>query len=291
MNSQAILITAYKNINQLKQLINFFPERYIIYIHIDLKSDIKLTDFNFKNVHVFKKYVVNWGGFNHLKAIVFLAEQALKSEHDYYHLISGQDFPAKTIQYFDQLDLTLNYIDYFPLPYKNWSGNGGIDRLDKFNPYDVYDAKTEKGGYKINNFNNTKARIREKYYDQFPIKLYGGSTWWSLNKEAISYVNNFIADHPSFYKRFRFSFASEEIFYQTILANSPLKKSLINNNLRYIDWENPSRGFPAYLDKTDYGKILFSPSLFARKLSAKQAIHFEQYVKNMISCLKYVNQY
>ena len=92
---QAILITAYKNIHHLVDIINFFPENFAFYIHIDKKSKVDLSPlkvFSEKEVFVSRKYKVNWGGRNHLKAILLLAEEALKNEEiSYFHLISGQD--------------------------------------------------------------------------------------------------------------------------------------------------------------------------------------------------------
>ncbi|MDN5627487.1 MAG: hypothetical protein L0G16_05910, partial [Weeksellaceae bacterium] len=77
MNKQAILITAYKDLYSLRQLITLFGNNFNFYIHIDKKSKID-TDIlkQFDNVFVSKKYEVNWGGFNHLKAILFLSKIA-----------------------------------------------------------------------------------------------------------------------------------------------------------------------------------------------------------------------
>ena len=81
---QGILITAYKNFEHLLDIVSFFDERFEIYIHIDKKSVINEgiieTIRSLPQVKlVSRKYKVNWGGINHLKCILHLAEEALKS--------------------------------------------------------------------------------------------------------------------------------------------------------------------------------------------------------------------
>lgn len=73
---QAILITAYKDYSHLKRIVDFFDHDFQIYIHLDKNSEIShsLIDEIITNnkVKVFrKKYKVNWGGLNHLRAILF----------------------------------------------------------------------------------------------------------------------------------------------------------------------------------------------------------------------------
>lgn len=49
---------------------------------------------------------------------------------------------------------------------------------------------------------------------------------------------------------------AEEIYFQTVLMNSRLKGTIINNNLRYIDWSNKNP--PKILQDIDFEKIVLS---------------------------------
>lgn len=105
---QAILITAYKNFSQLGFMISCFDyQLFNVYVHIDKKSKISKEALkSLKKIHsvkyVSRKYWVNWGGINHLNAILHLSSQALKDEENvYFHLITGEDFPIKTNTYFE----------------------------------------------------------------------------------------------------------------------------------------------------------------------------------------------
>lgn len=272
---QAILITAYKDHAHLKRIVDFFDDDFQIYIHIDKKSEIghSFIDAIGKSnkVKVFKKkYKVNWGGLNHLKAILYLAREALKDEENFYfHLISGQDFPLRSCEdfkFFFQKNKRRNYLDYFKVPYAGWGGNGGLDRLTYFNFYDLFDAKKTNQSKWIAKAQHIQKLIgyrRPLFENKIP--LYGGSTWWSLNREAVDHCSTFTKRNKSYLKRFRYTFCSEEFYFQSVLINSDYKKSITGNNLRYIDWQKSAGKRPAVLDLSDFEGLMKSNSFFARK--------------------------
>jgi len=290
---QAILITAYKNIEHLNNLTDFFDERYSIYIHIDKKSSISADEINtLKNKHnvylVSQKYKVNWGGINHLKAILLLAEEALKNkENEIFHLITGHDYPVKSLAGFDKFALEnadKDYMEYHPLPYSAWP-EGGIDRLSRYNLYDLIDGRKGIGKRLIEGFSKLQKILgfKRSFYTGFP-KQCGGSTYWTLKRESAQYVFQYMKDNPKFLPRFKYSFCAEEIFFQTILMNSPLKESVVPDNLRFIVWEVRNGNFPANLDESDYDNIKKSNALFARKfeypVSQKLLVQIENSLKN-----------
>ena len=80
----AILITAYTDFVQLISLVEMFDYRFDIYIHIDKKAKISNTCFHLlealPNVKVVDRvYAVNWGGRNHIDAILWLCREAIKN--------------------------------------------------------------------------------------------------------------------------------------------------------------------------------------------------------------------
>ncbi|GAB6012549.1 beta-1,6-N-acetylglucosaminyltransferase [Viscerimonas tarda] len=274
---QAILITAYKNSGHLNKIVDFFsnsPSGFYCFIHIDKKSAIPKDEIeklrrkdNVKLVS--QKYSVNWGGINHLKAILLLLEAALKnSDAKYFHLITGHDFPVQSTAQFEAFreeNEGKEFLEFNPFPYKNWE-NGGLDRISLFNIYDLIDGRTgwgekiAKGIIKL----QKRLKIKRGFPNDFP-PLFGGSTYWSLSRNCIGYIFDYLRAHPRFLKRFNYSFCSEEVFFQTIIMNSPLKEHVVNNNLRFIVWEKRNGNFPANLDESDYNDIIKSNALFARK--------------------------
>lgn len=271
---QAILITAYKNYQHLISLVDFFDDKFNIYIHIDKKSSISEEDI--KNLssrkrvqYVSQQYKINWGGINHLKAILELANKAIENPaNKFFHLITGHDYPIVSLDKFSDFFNTNqnnDFMEYFTLPYSAWPEDG-MDRLSRYNIYDLIDGRTGLNERLIKGFSKLQKKIGFKrgFSSGFP-SLYGGSTYWSLRRESLEYVFQYMTEYPKFLKRFRYSFCSEEIFFQTILLNSLFKDRIINNNLRFIIWEERNGNFPANLDINDYNSLRQSDALFARK--------------------------
>lgn len=278
---QAILITAYKDFCQLKKLVQEFDSSFNIYIHVDKKSvftaSIKKDLINISNVHyVSQDYKVNWGGLNHLKSYLKLCDIALENkDNGYFHLITGQDFPIQSNNYFKKLSKEgKNYLSSFKMPASGWKG-GGMDRVEQYNLYDIFDAK--KSDKWIYLFKRLQLRIKfKRNIDTSLGQLYGGNTYWSLTREALQYVITYTNEHPKFFKRFKFTFCAEEIYFQTILMNSELRERITNSDLRYIDWITGRGGHPAFLDETDFENIISSKKLFARKLNYERNSLFEK---------------
>lgn len=105
---QSILISAYRDQNYLKRLVKFFDNRdFRVFVHIDKKSKINPEEIKIsKNVYVYKKFLINWGSLNHLRAILFLMQKALKKEKEisYFHIISGADIPVKRLSEFSKFE-------------------------------------------------------------------------------------------------------------------------------------------------------------------------------------------
>lgn len=275
---QALLITAYKNFNHLHDLSSFFDDDFELYIHIDKKSVVPEGVLNSirerTNVKlVSREYKVNWGGLNHLRCILHLAEEAYKNPAiDYFHLISGHDFPIKSlpeIKAFVFNNKQHSFISHFKLPSVHWF-DGGLSRLKYYNFYDVLDGKRHRNYiFKLVALQK-KLGIKRRLSSKLP-KLYGGETWWSLSREALGYVLDYTVQHPELLNRMKHTFCSEEMYVQTVLLNSPLKSTIVSKSLSFIDWTNKHGNFPANLVLEDQSRLLESDKLFARKFEYPQS--------------------
>lgn len=74
--------------------------------------------------------------------------------------------------------------------------------------------------------------------------------------------------NKSFVNFFRYVDGPDEMFFQTLLLSSPLKDRIVNDNLFFIDWENPNPTRPRVFEKCDFERLVNSPKLFARKFDA-----------------------
>jgi len=89
--------------------------------------------------------------------------------------------------------------------------------------------------------------------------------WFCLTKKDVDYTLEYLKNKPDLLDFFRHTFAPDEIFFQTIIMNSPLKDTVMNDNLRYIDWSRKGVPLSAFLTIDDADNLLNSSKLFARK--------------------------
>lgn len=270
---QAILVTAYKNLDHLQNTVDAFDSNFSFYIHIDKKTVcnedvLKKLKTNPKVKLLSRQYQSNWAGLNHLKAILLLCAESIKdSDTEYFHLITGHDYPIKSPAYFSDF-LTKNkgteFISTNPLPFKNWKG-GGLNRISYFWLYDVLNGKSWqrliiKALVLLQKIFFVK-RSLPKGFSTF----YGGSTYCSLSADAVKHIVNYMTQHPLLIKRLKHTYCAEEILFHTLLMNSKFKEKVIKNNLRFMVWEKRNGNVPANLDERDLDNINKSDALFARK--------------------------
>lgn len=275
---QAIIITAYKNFEQLDFLVDFFAPCFDVFIHVDKKSEEiskdKIALLNSKkNVYAIQKFNIKWGGKDHLNAILFLMEEALKRKGtSFIHVISGEDFPLVSCkELFRKFENEKNiFLSIQPIQetskhvqdrfyYRAWpefldyhTGSRGTPRIIRY---------AEK-------LARTSLKARDTLLGYEFDKVYKGLVYVSLPADAAAYCVQFSKEHPKEYKALKNVLISEEFYFQTILMNSSFAPRVIANDLRYCDWEFRNGSSPANLDMSDYLKILESGKLFCRKITA-----------------------
>lgn len=273
----AFLITAYKSPEQLAELVNqLCCAEFNFYIHLDKKSNLKEESVKSLikqegNVVFLKNSIdVYWGGFSHLKAFYLLLKKAHENkENSYFHVLSGQCFPIKSNDFildFFEKNNGKEYIDAQFIDESKWTG-GSMNRIQLYHLNDYCNIradfwKTFNGRFlKVQRIIGIKRKpptIFEKYY--------GGSTWWSITRNAVDYILRFVVSNKKVFNRFKHTHCSEELFFQTVLMNSSFKSNIVHDDLRYVDWEYRNGSVPANLDETDFEKLVSSPKLFARKM-------------------------
>lgn len=287
----AILILAHKNIPHLHKLLRYFDDDFCIFIHWDKKNRLtreeRIDILQQPNViNIFHKYKITWGSINFLKAELFLLQEAMRyGTFRYFHLISGQDYPTKSLSYFKNffsINNGFDFIEYKSLPRNDWENNT-LDRFCYFIPCEYLDGSSKKGNNRINTVVSFQKRIniKRRIPKQFEI-LYGGENWFSLMSDSVKYILEYTKEKPGFLRRLRYTFAADESYFQSILLNSEKRSKIINNNLRYIEWQFRNNSFPANLDISDYFLILQSDVFFARKFEYPISIDLIRILDKMI---------
>jgi len=270
----AFLIIAHGNFTHLLRLLNQMDSNCQVYIHLDRKllpskqEHETLSDFSVVK-GIYSRYKINWGGFNMLKASLFLLKKAVKDDNNcYFHLLSGQDYPVKPITDFTKFmeeNKGKEFLEYHTLPYSRWE-NSTFRRYEYYYFHDLFNYRTHKGYHRILKALRfqMKWNIKRRIPDHFET-IYGGCCWFSLSRECICYLLAYTRKQPAFYRRLKFTFVPEETYFHTVLLNSPFKEHVVNRSLRYVDWRYRNGNYPSNLDESDFELLCTTDAFFARK--------------------------
>lgn len=267
MKKHAILMTAYCHPHLINRMLDEYSPHFDFYIHIDKKSALSADALHLSdNVTVIKELNVNWGGVNHLRAFLRLMELARETGYDYYHLITGQDCIVARPEEFDVLMGDKSHLS-FNVAADVWSEAEVDDRYNRYRFIDIFNLKNplyfrwERRLLKV----QKKIGIRQKRTQE---PLYAGNTYCSLTHEAASYI---LDQGRKLYKRVRYTLIPEEVYFQTLLVNSPLRDKLDSNCLRLIIWPKNTGGSPKTLDESDWSELTSGKYLFGRKIDPVQS--------------------
>lgn len=277
----AFLIMAHNDFESLKYLLGALDDkRNDIFLHVDKKTSY--ADFNeikswVKDAGLFfaNRLDVRWGHTSFVKCEIELFKLATsKGHYHYYHLLSGVDFPIKSMDYVhDYLsDKDLEYINY------HHNGDDGDNFFYKIQFYYPLMKWVERGYYdgpgkklallrKIVHYNWWLIdRQRERGIDRtkkYPdMEFVKGDNWCSVTDDFARFV---VSKEKQIMKMYRFTNAPDEIYLPTLAYNSQFKDRLANNSLRAIDWK---RGNPYEYVYTDLKELTEDTvNLFARKIS------------------------
>lgn len=269
---QAILIIAHNHLWTLKQILKSLDSEFFdFYIMIDKKSNIELNDLKnstqISNIKCWKNIEINWGGTSQARCEIELLKKAIENKnYNYFHLISGNDFPIKSAK-----EIYDFFKSKYPLEFVN------------FESKDLQDVKKEFYYYKNFFMNKYKKNIVYKIANKVLLKLQKifklkinenidfkvGCNWFSITDEFAKYL---IEKENWVINTYRYSRSSDESFVQTILYNSEFINKLYNNKFdndfdackRLIDW---NRGNPYTFKSSDYNEIINSKAMFVRKVN------------------------
>jgi hypothetical protein len=98
---------------------------------------------------------------------------------------------------------------------------------------------------------------------------WGGSSWWALSQGCIRALLQRIEREPGLCRFFRTVQCPDELFFQTLVMNSPLRDRVLGRNFRHIQWPEQGAPNPKILDEHDFERIAAAPDHFCRKLDSQ----------------------
>jgi hypothetical protein len=210
-----------------------------------------------RNLEVVSEFRCRWGSFGGVNATLNAMRRFKDHNYDYFVNLSGDCYPIKPIQIIkNSFDgQTAAFMEVFELPTSIWN-NGGMERLW----YKHYFPSVGKHSKRLR-----IPRLNRKL--PYKLKPYGGSAFFCLPKMHVDYILEFIDKKPAVKKFFKHTNIIDEVFFQTILKNSPFQSHIFNDNKRYISWNGSRDSHPKFLTVADFESFMKSDKLFARKFS------------------------
>jgi core-2/I-Branching enzyme len=262
------LILAHHRPHQVARLVDRLNRGNAVFLlHVDAKTD----DASFypplestirqENVHLVPRGKVQWRLSGHVEATLRGMDVAFREapEFDYLGLITGADYPIKGAATIEGVLADRSgscFIQHRRLPRPDWGNNdGGLERIERRWFW----------------WRGRLISIPTRAFPFVPKRTmplghtpYQGMAYWWLPRDAIEYVAQFVAANPGYPRFFRRVLSSSESFFQTILANSPFRDRMVDDDLRYVDWSGGGE-HPAVLTVAHFPKLAASPALLARK--------------------------
>ena len=269
MTRVAFLINAYRSPIQVERLVRTLShaEGTAFLIHLDRKSgpqieaELRASLADLDNVHFTARKRVYWGRFSVVAASLrgLEAIDEIGLDPDQTVLLSGQDYPIKSpdeIAGFLSAHAGDAFIEHFPIPsLEHWPvQRGGLDRIEF-----VHLWIPRRG----------PSRLPIRRIAKLGVKPYGGSAHLALGREHRRYVADLVRDQRKLVRFFRLADVPDELFFQTVLMNSPLRDRVINDNLFDLHFE-PGANHPTLLTSEDLPRLADSAALFARKFDSEK---------------------
>jgi hypothetical protein len=259
----AHLILAHSKQPQLERLVKRLQHANCdIYIHVDKK--VSMDEFHDlqKNDNVFfisKRIIVEWGNYNMIEATLNSFEEILSKDITYNHinLLSAQDYPLKgaaEIQDFLFSNADKTYMRSYSIP-DEWD-----EPIARLTQYNFGDYKFP-GKHKLQALANSLLPNRKTPAN---LKMYGRSQWFTITPVCARYVIDYLKTNKQIRRFFKHTWACDELVFQTVLLNSPLKHTIVNDHLRYIKFKRGDSR-PKTLTITDAPDMIASGKLYARK--------------------------
>ena len=273
----AILVMAHRLPEQVAVLCERLLHHSIdIYIHVDKKEEekafkekIQTPKINF----IKKRTNTQWGAFSIVETIITSFEEIIsRNQYDYICNISGQDLPIKSM---DKLMSFLNenagkeFIENIPFEKENRWWNENARRVETYSFINMNFI----GKFRIEKLTNLlfpKRRPPEN------IIFSGNSGWFCLSSNAVSFVISSFKNQKELTRYFKFVWGADEIYFSTVLYNSPFRNKMIGN-LLHTEWLSEDKLHPKVFTLLDKSQLQHSNKYFARKFDAsidKEIIEF-----------------
>lgn len=275
MLNHAFLMMVHKSPELFGRIVRRLAQsNHFFFVHIDKKTahfdSYKEAVRDVANVVFIERMSVHHAGVSLIQCelALYRASIAYPAQMDYFHLISGQDYPTRSNEQFDAyfekhcgksfaaLEDEEYHAECMKLKYPL--------RTDVFHPNGrsiferAFNRLTEKIQFKLH--------IRRSYTD-----IWGGWEWRSLHRSCLKSFLQYIDDNPQFIRRFNYTACGDELYFNTYAHKFGDRLKIDGTKpLRYVSWRPPYERSDTYrpyvMDERDFPYIMEEENFFCRKI-------------------------
>lgn len=258
---------ALRLIRRLNELYDWPP---IVCHHDFSQSELPLSSLP-GNVSLVRPHLrTTWAGFAVVEATVQAMRELFRRSDapDWFVLLSGADYPIKPAQRVGR-DLSESHCDahvsFEAIEPAALVTDWQHECYRRYYSPRVWLPNPSRRGLRWKSVRLPMGLRLPRHPFKQGFRCYAGSQWFSANRHAAECLLRFAESGWQFSKFCRKAPFTEEMYFQTILANSRGLR-LNNANYRYVDW-SAGGAHPKTLDMADLPTVLGSANHFARKFS------------------------
>jgi len=267
---QVFLIQAHKDPGQLDALVEQLrDEDFLVYVNLDRKSGIDPAAISPHARLVRRRIDVHWGAFSQVQAVLHSLEQILEEVPAFDKLVflSAQDFPLlsnarlkRELEALRGREL-LDAVAIGPGP-GQWPADFRYQYF--YRAHAPQPLRLAFAG--INRLMRATGRVRHL---PGALQPWGGSSWWALSRECVAALLARVRQEPRLLRFFRNVACPDEMFFQTLVMNSPFAGRVLGHNFRYVQWPEHGARHPKILVEADFERIAASQAHFCRKIDSR----------------------
>lgn len=260
-----ILIHAHKDLDQLNALVGQLAhDDFIIYVNVDAKSALDVARIDPRARQVRQRIPVHWADWSQVRATLNSLAEIVAGVPDFDKVvfISAQDFPLlSNVALTQALDAARGseLLECAPIGPDAWACQ---ERYQYY--YWHHGGRAAKAGGKLLLRAMRALGLRRAMVAG--MRPYGGSCWWALSRPCVEMILQRMQAQPALEQFFRTVACSDEMFFQTVVMDSPFAGKVVSNNFRYIRWPDSGARNPKILEAADFDDIARSGAHFCRKL-------------------------
>lgn len=257
----AALIQVHQNPRQLSRLLDRLSgSLWATFVHVDRKTaGSAFAGLHAKATFLTERVKVHWGGLSQVEAALLLLREAYRDRDvtHFYHM-SGQCYPVKSDA---QIAAAIggmpagsaNLISLIAMPVSHKP----LYRFTRHAFFDVGSPLLRKV------LNRLAAYLPDRSLEELRgIELYGGTSWWLLERATVGKLLDFIDRNPWYVQAFRHSTSADEMLIHSLVKSLGITVGAgCPTAAKWIE----GRANPEIVTAADHRRFVDGPAFFARK--------------------------